>query len=91
MVHWQAAAHCLCEVMGVILDLVNELGDRDVCLVAKSVVGLEVVVGAVLELDPQEVTVLRRGSAADLKGGGRSVVADGSKFGILLDKLEQGR
>jgi hypothetical protein len=78
--------------------------------VAKSVVGLEVVVGAVLELDPQEVTVLRRGSAADLKGGGRSVVAwmsvtsqypwsyiyirgltDGSKFGILLDKLEQGR
>ena len=59
---------------GTHLDPVNELGDRDVRLVAESVVGLEVVVGAVLELDPQEVTVLRRGSAADLKGDGRSVV-----------------
>ena len=43
------------------LDPVNELVDRDVHLVAQSVVGLEVVLGAVLELDPQEVTVLRRG------------------------------
>ena len=32
-------------------------------------VGLEVVIGAVLEFDPQEVVVLRRGSTADLKGG----------------------
>jgi hypothetical protein len=38
-------------------------------------VGLELVIGAVLELDPQEVMVLRRGSAVDLKGGGKSVVA----------------
>jgi len=57
--------------------------------VAESVVGLEVVVGAVLELDPQEVTVLRRGSAADLKSDGRSVVGDASKSGVLLDELEQ--
>ena len=41
---------------------------------AENVVGLEVVVRAVLELDPHEVTVLRRGSAADLKGEGRSKV-----------------
>jgi hypothetical protein len=35
--------------------------------------GLEVVVGAILELDPHEVMVLRR-SKADLKDKGRSVV-----------------
>lgn len=40
----------------------------------ESVVGLEVVVRAVLELDPHEVTVLRRGSAAELKGECRSEV-----------------
>jgi hypothetical protein len=42
--------------------------------VAESVVGLEVVVGTVLELEPQESTVLGRGSAAELKGEGRNVV-----------------
>lgn len=41
---------------------------------AENVVGLEVVVGAVLELDPQEVTVLRRRSTAELKGEGRGEV-----------------
>lgn len=41
---------------------------------AESVVGLEVVVGSVLELDPQEVTVLRSRSTVELKGDGRSKV-----------------
>lgn len=41
---------------------------------AKSVVGLEVVVGAVLELEPQEVTVLRGRSAAELEGKSRGIV-----------------
>ena len=53
---------------------VDGLGKRDVCLVAEGVVGLEVVVGAVFELDPQEVTVLRRGSAEQLESEGRDIV-----------------
>ena len=53
---------------------VDELGERDVRLVAEGVVGLEVVVGAVFELDPQEVTVLRRGSAEQLESEGRDIV-----------------
>jgi len=42
--------------------------------VAERVEGLEVVVGAVLELDPQEVTVLRGRSTTELEGKGRSIV-----------------
>ena len=53
---------------------VDELGERDVRLVAEGVVGLEVVVGAVFELDPQEVTVLRRGSAEQLESEGGDIV-----------------
>jgi len=73
---------------GVVLKTVNELGERDVRLVAERVVGLEIVVGAVLEFDPQEVTVLRRGSAAELKGEGRNEVGDTSKFWVRLVHLE---
>ena len=55
---------------------VDGLGKRDVCLVAEGVVGLEVqvVIGAVFELDPQEVMVLRRGYAEQLESEGKNIV-----------------
>lgn len=66
------------------LEPVDEFSDRDVRPVAESVVGLEVVVRAVLELDSHEVTVLGRGSAADLKGKG------GSKVGCMSTSVFAG-
>jgi len=56
------------------LDPVDEFRRSNIILVAQNVVGLEVAVGAVLELDPDEVTVFRGRSATELEGKSRSVV-----------------
>ena len=53
---------------------VEEFRERDVSLVAERMEGLEVVVCAVLELDPQEVTVLRGRATTELEGKSRSIV-----------------
>lgn len=59
---------------GAYLDPVDEFRCGNIRLVAESVVGLKVAVGAVLELDPDEVTVFRGRSATKLEGKSRSVV-----------------
>lgn len=56
------------------LGTVDELSQRDISVVAENVNILEEARGAVLELDAEEVTEVRRGSAAELNGKCRGVV-----------------
>jgi hypothetical protein len=59
--------------VGAYLDPVDEFRCRNVILVTEGVIGLEGAVSAVLELDPDEVTVFRGRSATELKGKSRGV------------------
>ena len=56
------------------LSPVEEFREGNVSLVTESVESLEVVVGAVLELDPQEGTILGGRSTTEFEGKGRSEV-----------------
>lgn len=73
---------------GVVLGAVEELREGDISLVSENVVGLEVVAGAILELDPQEVPVLGCRSTTELKSEGGSEVGEASEFGVVLGYLE---
>lgn len=56
------------------LGAVDELSQGDISVVAENVNILKGAGGAVLELDAEEVTEVRRGSAAELNGESRGVV-----------------
>jgi hypothetical protein len=62
---------------GTYLSPVDELGQRDVCVVAKDMVILEALCGSVLELDAEEVAKIGGRSSAQLNGKSRSVVSYG--------------
>ena len=56
------------------LSAVDELGQRDISVVAKDMDILEVAGSSVPELDAEEVTDIRRRAAAELDGDGGGVV-----------------
>lgn len=56
------------------LSLVDEFGQRNICVVAKNVNILETVGGAILEFDAEEVTEVGGLSSAQLDGNSGSVV-----------------
>lgn len=42
------------------LNAVDEFGQRDIAIVAKNVDGTEVIIGPVLELEAQEIPIVRK-------------------------------
>lgn len=68
-----------------VLETVDELSEGDILVVVEDVDGLEGAVGTVAEPEPQELTSIRRGSAAKLDSESRAEVGNGGELGVLLD------
>lgn len=71
------------------LGSVEELSKRDVSFVAEHVVGLKVVVGAILEPDSQECTILRGRPMAKLEGKSRRIVGCVSHHGAAMRSVRE--
>ena len=56
------------------LETVDELGQRDILTVTEDVDGAELLVGTVLELEPQELASIGGRSTAELNGESRAIV-----------------
>jgi len=69
---------------GSVLGAVDEFSQGDISMVAKDMDILEVGVGAVPELNAEEVADVRRRAAAELDGDGRGKIGNASEFGVLL-------
>jgi len=66
------------------LSTVDELSQRDICVVTEDVDVLEAVRGTVLEFDAEEVAEIGGRSTAQLNSNGRCVVGEAAEFRVVL-------